>query len=432
MRTLLLSATSLSPVAVSSRHKVAGDVPGTLHYLPGSAIRGALATNFMRAGGDEKKDEFLRLFLSDEVRFGNLYPGKNGKPLPLTAWTCKLRPGFTHDNGHGVWDLLLGLAAKRVFGKDINAPVCRENHARSDQRGSGDGQVDLERFTGFYSYDRFNSYDSEIGAWRKSGTDTRILARTSICSPLGTAKYGQLYSLEALEEGQLFWGYIYCRDDVESKLQSLFFPERRSDGQEGRLLFLGTARNRGLGKVELYELSYAEDVNLYGRNPADLKKRLQTFNENLRSHAVESDKKTYFSLTLDSDVILQDDLLRYMSYLDPRAMREDLRSRTGEDHKWLERVELVLQVSSTRRLSGWNEKHGLPKDEALAVSMGSVFLYRYDGDDDETLVSGLQELEKEGLGQRRNEGFGYVCVCDPFHVQFCGGEGVPCANAGRG
>ena len=409
MNTIPVVATLLSPVSISSRHKVAGDVPGTLHFLPGSAIRGALATNFIRAGGSEESDEFKRLFLSDEVRFGNLYPGRDGKPIPLTAWTCKAKPGFDSDGGHGVWDLLLALAAKRLFNREIVGPACQGHGNRR--------KVDLERFAGFYGY------DSDRKKWKKSGPDARIVARTSVCSPLGTAKYGQLYSLEALEEGQLFRGFIGCCKGDLSALQNYLIQVNEPHGQARKELFLGTARNRGLGKVKVELLDGRQDINLYGRGKDDQRKRFCNFNKVLRSLAGNGrDGKSYFSLTLDSDVIIQDDLLRYMSYLDPKVIREDLLSRTGHDHAWLENTELILHVSATRRLSGWNERHGLPKDEALAISMGSVFLYRYDGNDDDTLLNGLQELEREGLGQRRKEGFGYVCACDPFHVQFYGGE----------
>jgi CRISPR-associated protein Csx10 len=68
---------------------------------------------------------------------------------------------------------------------------------------------------------------------------------------------------------------------------------------------------------------------------------------------------------------------------------------------------------------GWNSAINLPKPDTWALKRGSVMLFRVGARvDEQALMRRLEQIENEGLGERRAEGFGRVLVCDPFHYCF--------------
>ena len=104
-----------SPLVISSRHFVSNE-NNTIDYIPGSALRGAIAEKLlMELGGDHPK--FKEIFVDGKIKFGNLYPGQ-GSPIPKSAKTCKYLQGFRGSDNHGVIDYLLP-TVKYGIKKDI-------------------------------------------------------------------------------------------------------------------------------------------------------------------------------------------------------------------------------------------------------------------------------------------------------------------------
>jgi CRISPR-associated protein Csx10 len=60
----------------------------------------------------------------------------------------------------------------------------------------------------------------------------------------------------------------------------------------------------------------------------------------------------------------------------------------------------------TRAVGGFNRKWGLPLVQSLTVQAGSVFVYRASEADKKS----LKQMEQEGFGERRTEGFGRVAI----------------------
>ncbi len=60
---------------------------------------------------------------------------------------------------------------------------------------------------------------------------------------------------------------------------------------------------------------------------------------------------------------------------------------------------------------------GTPRTNEYAIDTGSVFLFAFKGESKQIdpLKQALFRLEEEGIGQRKAEGFGRVCISDPFH-----------------
>jgi hypothetical protein len=135
-----------------------------------------------------------------------------------------------------------------------------------------------------------------------------------------------------------------------------------------------------------------------------------------------------FTITLPTGAILLDPLLRYT--LDPAGMVDWLPPLPPPQPGLLEDAPAVsldggvlrcaAAVTHHERLRGWNAAHGLPRHDEWMVARGSVYAYVYDGDDAgrDALIQRLLHLQREGIGARRNEGFGLVTVCDDFPLRF--------------
>ena len=121
-------------------------------------------------------------------------------------------------------------------------------------------------------------------------------------------------------------------------------------------------------------------------------------------------RETYFALTLNSDAILVDRFLRFVSPLNENILYDYF----PEDLTF----ELVDSYCSTRIVQGWSNIHKLPKENDLALIKGSTFLYKIErGTDKQRLINYFTHIETNGIGERKAEGFGEVIVCHPFHLE---------------
>ncbi len=386
----------------------------TLKYIPGTALLGAFAAAYRKTRDDET--EFTRFFLSGEICFGNVYPANFQadefsntdlqdneqpiRPIPNTARSCKRFSGFRFkvDEGdqdrHGVMDSLIdwGLfALSRQTKVDILNP--HRNCAYADAQGECSELLDA--FSGFY---RRGDDITKIG---KSEAKTRLLTRTGISRETGTVQEGILYNREVLNEGQSFWGTMSFADE---SLYDEFYDFAECVAEMG-ILRIGNNLTRGLGKLGVPQIEKFNTGDI-----ESFKKRALAFDQKFRdesqAHAVDLPHQFYFPITLQSDAILLDQQLRYQMALDG-----DYLHRVWD----LADVKLIYQNSGQRRVIGWNALFGLPKAAEWAISMGSVFLFGYDGKTDDCFYEKLYDIEQMGIGKRRSEGFGEVTVADAFH-----------------
>lgn len=379
----------------------------TLSYVPGSTLLGGLAAahRLLRRGDTEQFDAF---FFSDESRFGNLYPAVFTKedltratdpvhPIPTTAVSCKRFGGFVFDEEdadrqphHGVHDSLIHQALFALSGESNSSVLAPLKHCPRCN-----DQTPLDQFSGFY---RRGTLDPEaIGTTEAT---VGIRTRTGINRATGTVQRGILYSREVLRSGTRFWGTVTVPDAEESNFYE-FIEEASNSG----LLRLGNNRTRGFGRVTLY-LNEKDD----NETGATLRSRIEQFNDTLRQRAKEAGIDTphalYVPLTLTSNTILLDRLLRYRTTIEPDYLADE----------WgIEGAELIYQHSGTRRVMGWNVLWRVPKPDEIAITMGSVFLFGLSTELDEDLLQALLRMQRKGIGHRRREGFGQVMVANPFH-----------------
>lgn len=401
----IVSISDSGPLSIRAGRETTG--ASTLKYIPGSLLLGMLASTH----ADLKDDtaQFNEFFFKESSSFGNLYPSsfKHDNlagntdpvyPLPATALSCKRFSGFVFDQddkddpSHGVFDSLIpwglfnlsGQSRPDVLDTFKSCPACQEP---------------LDRYEGFYRRSAFGP--QAIGT---AEVNVGLRTRTGINRATGTAQYGILYSREVLRPPMTFWG-VTSVPDKQAEAFYGFAQEANSSG----LLRLGSNRTRGFGRVIL-ELQEAKDSD----SISSLREWIQTFDTELRRQAqdahIATPHKLYMPMTLISDAILFDRLLRYRAAIEP-----DYLQTLG-----IAGADLIYQKSSTRKLIGWNGLWGLPKPNDIAITMGSVFLFGLSTLPNDDLLQALLRLQTEGIGARRREGFGRLLIASPFHWEVKG------------
>ncbi len=436
MKYLYLEMRAEEPLAIRADHAANG--AKTTKLLTGSAVLGSLAA-LHRQRYSEQRTDFTDLFLKDQVYFPQLLPASYSVskrwlkpfldknrffmpvlPVPRTAQSCKRfggfykldQEGFNVPERHGVRDTLLDWAAFYLLQQKGSIPaekciVPLEGEKQRKKQCYYKGcEESLDHFTGYY---RRHRGDSKLRTAMEVKSSLEL--HTGINREQGTVEDGILYSREVIARDSLFSGIIKVPDHLEGQL--LQFHDERT--------YIGTGRTRGLGKVRIV-VSRTDDSDyglMYGEQEQALKsfkERLNKFDDTLRKvcNAYEAETRAafYFALTLHAPAILFDDYLRYRGSIDAATLAE----LTGIEPKTFE---LLYQNAGVQRIAGWNELWGTPRQQDYAIETGSVFLFSSQQklDDDDQLLQALYRLEEEGIGQRRAEGFGRVCVSDPFHLE---------------
>jgi len=377
-----LSVQPLSPISILAERQ--SQFPGCLDYIPGSTLRGALAQRYLDIYG--KDALFDDIFLSESCRFSHLLPSESdyvdSRYLPLTAWSCKHNPGFA---GHGVVDLLWFRAAQQLLIENSKAVAMSSNLREPTCLFNICGK-DIKTFRGYWNAQP--DAPADIGVLR---TET---LHTGIDRTTGTVAERILYAVEAVEprfaDGTPLWfdGHLGLPKSVWPRMEELF--------SKTSTLFLGHGRTRGQGEVQL-KLTDKVRGNIFdGREKWDAACR-----QFIQQATGLQTTVFFFSIGLLSDAIVVDPYLRYMA---------------EPDMQW-PGVKRISSVMKKGVAIGWNQAHRLPKEDEITISRGSVFLYHYDGEFGQ-IKEKLDSLESEGIGLRRNEGFGQIIISDPFHHQF--------------
>ncbi|MGB1251992.1 MAG: RAMP superfamily CRISPR-associated protein [Candidatus Promineifilaceae bacterium] len=371
----------------------------TLKYIPGSTLLGGLATIHTSLCAN-KRDELAHFFMQNKINFSNLYPASFEqddltmaddspiRPIPNTAFTCKVYRGFAHrsdkdDPKHGVRDHLIPWATYALSQQQDCSALIAVRNCPCRQRNP----IPMEQFSGFY-----RQHDQSIAA---SQSKTELRTRTGINRWTGSTAQGILYSREAIQTGYKFWGTIQFLD---TSIQDDFEQFLKSASAKGLLRF-GNNRSRGMGKLHLE----SSTIQSYAPDSAEtIAQRAQKFDAKLRESANQhATAAFYLPITLQSDAILFDRLFRSRLQLTPAICGFPM-------------GKLVYQHAGKKRVMGWNGLWGLPKADTWAITKGSVFLFELDSEPD---FEALAALQVNGVGARRTEGFGQLTVADPFHLE---------------
>jgi len=398
----------------------AGNYEQTADYIPGSVLRGAVAARLLDALPEdyaytrdhascskEKQPAFWRVFgAANPPRFGNAYPARRdwAYPFAATARTCKRHPGYKTDEnrkGHGVFDTMIEQAVYDLV-SDPWFP-----HRADLMPELGEAWAELEKpydprcphsdcggtvkpATGYYLLD---------GAGRPGPTLHPTVSRAmhvGINRARGVAEDALLFTLETIEEpGAEFRGRLIYDDAYAAELKTAL----SLDGSANEFV-IGRGRSRGMGLVEI-------SVDISPALPG-MDERLHELNREfqivLDRYRLKYPAGYFFSLTLCAPAIL-------MASDGTPSLWPDL-SSVGLGETWPLRA-----WARTTVVGGWDAAAELPRRTRQAVEPGAVFLYCLPSDvmPQTTLVDRLIALERDGVGELRERGYGQLTACAPFH-----------------
>ncbi len=381
----ILLIVRLDEPLILSQKSEAGNEFETVEYIPGAALRGALANliaeryDFSQSNGMAYQT-FVELFFHERVRYSTLYPsyrpGSHSErlypaiPVPGGLLSCEIHPGYADQNTslpHGVMDFTHRIAL------DDYEPKCPQCNGQSDLKP-------LNGFVGLQPTPRIVKVTHIQEMHVRLANETRRAAK------------GQLYSFDALAPGQYFVGELWCADEAAwDDLRALSgLPEKGAIP-----LHLGKANRRGYGKVTLWVEKHT------GAHPwyqLPLAQRLDLDGE--------------LTLSLLTDTI---------------AVDAWGRCRAGFDAAWLKnllgvKVELRRSFCSTRPVDAFNNQTGLPRWRDVALCAGSavgfIIAEPLTPEQRQAVQEKIDDLEQHGLGLRRNEGFGQVTFNHPLYRQW--------------
>jgi CRISPR-associated protein Csx10 len=367
-----LFARTDEPLLIAKRAE-AGNQFESLSLITGQVVRGALAWRAARRYDlsdreSETYTAFVRAFLRDDVLFPDLYPAQFKTsalrptiPAPRDLLTCKVG-----ELDHGFW-----------FATDRVPQACEC------------GSEVLTEVKDFVTLSAGDWPRDRVGARFDHKLERSNEMHIRIDPEKGRVTEGDLFGYVALDAGQYFVGDIMCTNKAAwNQLQAL----AEIEPEQPLVLRLGKARHRGYGKVTVWFQIVEDESDVWIRQP--LEERV-------------SEEKQELRLTLLTDTIITDPWGRYA---------------TGFEENWLseilgQRVEIAGAADGTHAVDGFDAKLGLPRWRDISLAAGSTVRLKLTTSLD---MDRLHQLEQNGIGLRRNEGFGRVAFNHPVY-SFCQG-----------
>ncbi len=332
----------------------------TYPFIPGSMIRGALATQYM-AGGTvvdlEKNKTFSRLFLDGTVCYLNAYlahPDNRSRALPKPLSWFVLKEN-ADDPTPDIFDFVF----KEQGGQSYKVP------------DGGDFVWQIGSSVALISPNRAS-----------------IVHNTSRNPNRKDQESSDVYRYEALAPEQIFAGAIVSEDVVLLKEIEPLLKTLLSDKLERGVFNLGGSHTAGYGRVSTSLLGLDPDWHEFEPILANDNSEQYEYNEEGEERSVVDETAPKLAiLTCLSDLIWRDRSGQISSHLTtPSGIKPE---------KAFYRL---------RPVGGFNRKWGLPLCQAWAIQAGSVFVFPA------TCYGELEEWVTKGVGERRAEGFGRVAL----------------------
>lgn len=170
-------------------------------------------------------------------------------------------------------------------------------------------------------------------------------------------------------------------------------PKDLINKNEVYTIYLGKLKTKGFGKASIT----FED---YNKVKEDIKVRIVKFNNGVsEKEKKELDNKILITFDLQSDIILP--------FNDIYNAQEQFKILAGLSDKF--EFNYRRSFINTAKLEGYNIINNTRKVDELIFNRGSVFTFEVDSFENE--ISLLNNIEENGLGLRKNEGFGRVKIC---------------------
>ncbi len=369
-RYLPYTLTLQSPAIISA---LGGDPnsSSTLPFIPGAAVRGAMAKSLGDPGNDATKQrEFHDLIFGGRVRYFHAYPSRDelrSVPVPLSLRRKK------DDPGNHQFDLFDLAAFEGHPAEDDDPDSCwpEEQLAPLAQRFLTIGSAQPVILQTNMSARLHHQRDRQKGrAWKDQQGHT----------------HGTIFAFESIHAGQTFQGVIQVRGETDEEVNR---TELRVKELLGSLMLVGRSRRAGYGGMAALAWGNVRHREVQGVG-----------REGLRPVAGDIPKGDSFRLLLTAAAIVHHP---ETGHLDPAALPALIETQLQGKAK------VVRTRWAFEPMGGFNRKWRLELPQTLAVSAGSVFVLEAvqpipHGD--------LLALEHEGLGERKEEGFGRLLFLD--------------------
>jgi CRISPR-associated protein Csx10 len=346
MSIIRLKIETLQPVLATS---FAGDPNSDVSYpyLPGSILRGALIGKYLRIKQQQE------LNLADPLVKNLFFDDRQSSYLnayPVSQSGCRTLPiprSWVKEKGQE--PPLEAYDFSIEINEDLESPKPLGKGFWSYAKGGGNKKINL-----YQPSKRINIHNARD---RSKGR--------------GTEGEGQVFRYEAIDAGEIFEGIIICPSNYISEVEKLL---------KNQDFWLGGSQSAGYGHVRIiYEI---------------LDKPWQ---ESLTQPDVEDNE---LHITLLSDMILRDEMGQVTA--SPDLLVKAISAKVGVELDFHRNRRSYLGQST---IGGFNRKWGLPLPQTSALAMGSVLVLT-----GKLTLEMIQQLESEGIGERRIDGFGRLAI----------------------
>jgi len=350
MKAITLTLETLQPIlATSFQGDPNSDV--SYSYIPGSMIRGAMIGRYMKQHGlselDLTNNEVKRLFFNaNSTRYLNAYLLSQEKKRTLPLPLS----WFKHKDEELTEDSsITAYDFSLERGDRLEIPKSVGEYFWTEKGG----MINL-----YKEKRRINIHNFRD---RKKGRSTD--------------NQGEIFRYEALDAGQTFQSIILCEDEDIATIQNLLSEQN---------LWLGGSQSAGYGQTKI----------------VDRKPPLDNWNE-IGIAAEDRENDEILSITLLSDTLLRNE--HGQPIADPNLIKkavEEVLNMTLPEPK------IGGIFAGSTLIGGFNRKWGLPLPQVPALTAGSVIVFK----DIEITSEQINLLESQGIGERREDGFGRVAI----------------------
>ena len=206
--------------------------------------------------------------------------------------------------------------------------------------------------------------------------------------------------LKSVEIGMLFnLEYISNKEEKDKKKKNielkgdLKLPENLFELEKEFNIYIGKLKSKGFGKVKVKIEEYKEN------NESSIEDRIKALNLKIEERD-ETEKENIICFDLQSDIVLP--------FQDIYNAGEQFLILSNLENKNI-RFNSRRSFINTGKLSGYNIINDIRKVDEIIFCKGSVFAYNVDNY--KNMLEELKKIEENGLGLRKNEGFGRVKIC---------------------
>lgn len=182
-------------------------------------------------------------------------------------------------------------------------------------------------------------------------------------------------------------------------------------------LKIGKYKTKGFGKVEIKFEKFSEEK---GKN-ININERIEEMNSQIKEDFKEFDKRNDKEKVYFGDELLKEEKQKLITFdfLSDMILPFNEVSNVGKqilelfDENFREKLTLNNRRTfvNVEKLRGYNIINNSRKMDEIVITQGSVISYCVDNENLEGILGYLEKIEENGIGLRRNEGFGRVRIC---------------------